>query len=62
MKPKFICKQCKKVLTKDMEMEFSNHSCEVFCSPDCATTFYYEAMMSFPINMRELVERYPDGK
>lgn len=43
-------KICKKPLTTDMEIEYSAHATELFCCPDCATSFYYDYMESKPLN------------
>lgn len=48
------CGNCKKILTNDMEIEYSEECCEYFCNPDCATNFYYDYMRSKPIDIENL--------
>lgn len=60
------CGQCEKVLTKDMEVEYSREIGEYFCSPDCATTRYYDYMSSSPLES-DVFDEYdikilPDGR
>jgi hypothetical protein len=48
-----VCRSCRKELTKDMEVEYSQTLTEFFCSPDCATSHYYEYMMSSPVDFTD---------
>lgn len=47
---KIYCDNCGKELKSDMEIEYSNELCEYYCYPDCATTRYYDAMGSIPLD------------
>ena len=44
-----LCARCGKALTPEMEIEYSRHLGEYFCSPDCATDRYYEYLDSEPV-------------
>ena len=50
------CGNCGKKITKKMEIEYSRDFTNVFCCPDCATTFYYEQAESRPVDYDEAVE------
>ena len=43
------CGNCKENLITDMEIEYSKVTGEYFCSPDCATEYYFEYMESSPV-------------
>lgn len=60
-KPKFVCKNCRKPLTAKMELEWSAHICEVYCSPDCATDRYYNYLGSRPVTLKEIRAAQPEG-
>lgn len=40
--------------TKDIE--YSQDLCEYYCSPDCATTVYFDKMGSRPVDWNEILE------
>lgn len=42
--------RCGKILMSDMEIEYSAHLSEFFCSPDCATDRYFDYMASTPVD------------
>ena len=44
-----ICK-CGKTLKSNMEIEYSRHMTEFFCSPECATDAYFSYLESAPID------------
>jgi len=48
------CKFCKKPLTTNMQLEYSEEISEIFCSPDCAITYYFEYMRSKLIEIADL--------
>ena len=48
------CKFCGKELNTEMEIEYSAEVCELFCCPDCATSFYYDYMESKPVDKIDL--------
>ncbi len=54
------CKRCKKILTKDMELEYSQHCTELFCSPDCAMDYYFNYLESKPVSFTEARELVGD--
>ena len=43
------CSRCGKKLEQGMEIEYSGHLVEYYCSPDCATDRYFEYMDSVPV-------------
>ncbi len=44
------CSCCGEELKIDMEIEYSQFLGEYYCSPDCATTRYFDYMGSKPID------------
>jgi hypothetical protein len=50
--------RCRKVLTAEMEVEYSRRLSEFFCSPDCAADAYFEYMESVPV---DFTQELPDG-
>lgn len=54
------CGNCKKELTKDMEIEYSEWINEYFCSPDCAMNRYFEYMESstFDLTNEQLLKEH----
>ena len=44
---------CGRTLTRTMEIEHSHWLSEYYCSPDCATDRYFEAMDSLPATEEE---------
>lgn len=62
---RLYCGNCKKQLIENMEIEYSDYLCEYFCSPDCATTKYFEFMGSKPLEKEFFGEhkiKLKDGK
>lgn len=51
------CANCEKELTSKMEIEYSAHITEYYCSPDCATDRYFNYLESTSIDFSNL----PDG-
>ena len=51
------CGNCKKELDTNMELEYSETLCTLFCCPDCATTAYYDYMASIPVDEQLLAEK-----
>ncbi len=49
----FIKCRCGKELKSNMEVEYSRHLTEFFCSPDCATDRYFEYMESCCVDMEQ---------
>lgn len=49
-----ICANCKKILTDKMEVEYSAHLTEYFCSPECATDKYFDYLESTPLDFSNL--------
>lgn len=47
------CGWCGKVLSKDMEIEYSDWLTMYFCSPNCATSKYYDCMGSMPLEKHD---------
>lgn len=50
------CGFCKKGIDETMEAEWSEYFTEIFCCPDCATTYYFEMAMSRPLEVEEIRE------
>ncbi|MGG3012268.1 hypothetical protein ABEO98_22640 [Brevibacillus parabrevis] len=47
------CRSCKKDLTMEMEIEYSQFITEFFCGPDCATNHYFDYMQSTPVDLED---------
>lgn len=43
------CPTCKKVITVDMEVEYSEYLTEFFCSPDCAKARVFRTDAKFTL-------------
>lgn len=41
---------CNRELTTDMQIEYSNWLSDYFCSPNCATDYYFNYMESTPFD------------
>ncbi len=48
-----ICGYCKKPITDETEVEYSEYLTEFFCNPDCAKNEYFEQMQSSPFEFSE---------
>jgi len=54
MSKNILCGQCKVVLVKGMEVEYSKWLTEFYCSPSCAEAKYFEYLDSSPVDFENL--------
>ncbi len=47
------CAMCKKPMTVNDELEYSNEYDELYCSPDCAMTDYFKRAGSIKIEQKD---------
>jgi len=48
------CANCNEELDQEMDIEYSQELTLYFCSPKCATHYYFEEMRSIPVLPKEM--------